>query len=155
MHTGTVSRGAAALFFLFLTMPLCSRGIYHTCDLEIVNTGGRKVKARVEIADTYQKRQHGLMFRRSLDKNSGMLFMFPYSRHRSFWMKNTYLPLSIAYINEKGIIIRILQMKPLDTSVTYDSKGPARYALEMNQGWFKKNRIKRGCRVLLNGCIGQ
>ncbi len=70
-------------------------------------------------------------------------------------MKNTYVPLTIAYINDSGIITQLIDMRPLDTSVTYNSKKPARYALEMKQGWFKRHKIRKGSRVLLNGCIGQ
>lgn len=144
----------AALIFLFLADTAMS-GIYRTCRLSIINSAGTRVYARVEIADTLQKRNHGLMFRQSLDKNSGMLFIFFGTRHRSFWMKNTLIPLTIAYIDEKGIITQLIKMRPLDASVTYESEKPAKYALEMKQGWFRKHKIRKGSRVLLNGCIGQ
>lgn len=84
-----------------------------------------------------------------------MLFVFPGERHRRFWMKNTYLPLSIAYVNRYGIINEIYDMEPLDSSRVYPSMYPAQYAIEVNRGWFKRNNIKKGCRVLLHGCIGK
>jgi len=71
------------------------------------------------------------------------LFVFEAAAVQSFWMRNTYIPLSIAYIDENGIIVRIKDMEPLDlTSVTSDY--PAQYALEVNKGWFKKRGIKEG-----------
>jgi len=155
LNTATVSKALLSLLLLLFTAPGVNGGLYRVCSLKIVNSSGTSVSAEVEIADSWQQRQHGLMFRRVLDKNRGMLFIFPDSRRRSFWMKNTHVPLSVAYIDEKGAILRILDMKPLDISITYDSGQPARYALEMNRGWFRKNKIRKGCRVLLNGCIGQ
>ncbi len=109
----------------------------------------------VEIADTPEKRMRGLMFRRYLPQNSGMLFIFSSEDYRNFWMKNTYIPLSIAYIGSDRIINEIYQMKPLDISVTYPSKLPARYSLEVNRGWFGKNNISAGGIIKFNGCFGK
>ena len=100
----------------------------------------------VELATTDESRNTGLMFRESLSYNSGMLFMFPDSRPLSFWMKDTYIPLSIAYLNEAGEILNIEHMFPFNlTSVK--SLGNARYALEMNKGWFRENGIAVGDKV--------
>jgi uncharacterized protein len=123
------------------------------CNLIIVNRDKRRIQVAAEIADTQHTRTYGLMNRKSLAKNSGMLFVFNTEKYLSFWMKNTYIPLSIAYIDKKGVIRDIQHMKPLDTSVTYPSKYPVKYALEVNRGWFKKNNIKPGCIVYLNGCL--
>lgn len=98
----------------------------------------------VEVAADEPARRRGLMFRSSLAPDSGMLFVFESDEQRSFWMHNTYIPLSIAFINSAGVIINILEMTPLDTTVRYLSEGPARYALEMNSGWFTLNSIKSG-----------
>ena len=87
------------------------------------------------------------MFRESLSYNAGMLFMFPDSGPRSFWMKNTYIPLSIAYLNESGRILNIECMTPHNLS-SVPSNGNAKYALEMNQGWFQDNNIIIGDKVL-------
>ena len=103
---------------------------------------------RVEVANTPLKRSIGLMYRKELDSDSGMLFVFPESKSRSFWMKDTHIPLSIAYINENGIITNIENMDPFSLdSIT--SKGACRYALETNRGWFKSNDIKPGCKVMI------
>lgn len=83
------------------------------------------------------------MNRDELTANTGMLFIFPDNRTRSFWMKNTRIPLSIAYINSDLEIVRISDMKPFST-VRVPSLYPARYALEMNRGWFENNDIAKG-----------
>lgn len=151
----TASKYLAVTVPLLFLSGMALTGALKICNISIINAGGKKITARVEIADTWQKRNHGLMFRRVLDKNGGMLFVFPETRLRSFWMKNTYVPLTIAYIDDRGIITQLLDMRPLDTSVTYNSEKPARFALEMKQGWFKRHKISIGSRVLLNGCISQ
>jgi hypothetical protein len=125
------------------------------CGISISNNYNKSVFLRVEIADTDSRRQTGLMYRGSLDENSGMLFVFENEHRLNFWMKNTLIPLSIAYIGRNGLIKDIINMKPLDTSVTYPSSGPALYAIEVNAGWFKKNNITVGCRINLNGCFGK
>ncbi len=125
------------------------------CDILVINAHNRRIRLTVEVVNRSKTRQKGLMFRRNLNKNYGMLFVFEREQYRRFWMKNTYIPLSIAYINKYGIINEIYDMKPLDTSPIYPSIYPAQYAIEVNQGWFARNKIKKGCRVLLHGCIGE
>ena len=83
------------------------------------------------------------MFRTSLAPDSGMLFIFEKEAFRYFWMKNTHIPLSIAYISRNSVIIDILEMAPEDTT-RYPSSGPAIYVLEMNAGWFQTAGIKPG-----------
>ena len=102
----------------------------------------------IETADSPFKRSVGLMYRKKLDPNSGMLFVFPDSDQRSFWMKDTHIPLSIAYIDENGIITNIEKMNPLETTGVKSSK-PCKYALEVNQGWFAKNGISAGDKIKL------
>jgi uncharacterized membrane protein (UPF0127 family) len=87
------------------------------------------------------------MFRRSLGESEGMLFMYDSPRMMSFWMKNTRIPLSIAFLDREGIIVNIEQMRPYDDSVRYRSAAPAQYALEMNRGWFERNGVGVGDRV--------
>lgn len=123
------------------------------CIISIINNSGIKKNISVELAVTENEKQQGLMFRRELSKNSGMLFVFSNEENLSFWMKNTYLPLSIAYIDRSGRIVDIQNMKPLDTSITYPSKKKAMYALEMNAGWFSENGITEGSRILFNKCF--
>ncbi|MCO4772957.1 MAG: DUF192 domain-containing protein [Deltaproteobacteria bacterium] len=109
-----------------------------------VDVGGKRVRA--EIASTDAQRARGLMYRRSMGKNDGMLFVYPTPEPLSFWMKNTYLPLSIAYIDTRGAIVHIEDMKPLTTN-SHPSPKPVPYALEMNKGWFEKNGIDVGAKV--------
>lgn len=102
---------------------------------------------RVEIADTPKKREKGLMHRKKLSENEGMLFVFEESKILHFWMKNTSIPLSIAFINEDFEIIQIEDMYPYDLVNIHTSKAEAKYALEVNQGWFKQNNIKVGNKI--------
>ncbi len=101
----------------------------------------------VEVVDDPRSREQGLMFRKSMPEDEGMLFIFEYSQMQSFWMKNTFLPLDIAFISEQGVIINILTMKPLDEGPRYRSLAPALYVVETNAGWFGKNGIKAGDKV--------
>jgi uncharacterized membrane protein (UPF0127 family) len=98
---------------------------------------------RVEVARTEKEKERGLMFRERLGKDEGMLFVYEGEGIRSFWMKNTRLPLSIAFIDKRGKIVDIQDMEPFSLQ-TYISAYPAKYALEMNRGWFKRNGIKVG-----------
>lgn len=112
-------------------------------DLPVValKLGGHEIW--VEVANKEATRSSGLMFRQEMDWNNGMLFVFPDSAQRYFWMKNTLIPLSIAFMDEKGVILNILEMPP-QTEQTFPSNGPARFALEMNAGWFTKEGLKPG-----------
>ncbi len=103
-------------------------------------------KLTAEVAATDSTRTTGLMHRRMMPENRGMLFVFAYAQPQSFWMMNTYIPLSIAYVDEHGVIVHITDMKPLTTD-PHPSVKPAKYALEMNQGWFAKRGIKAGARI--------
>ena len=114
-----------------------------------------KVSLKVEIADSPSEREKGLMFRYSMPDDRGMLFVFENERNLAFWMKNTFIPLDIAYISARGLINEIYRMEPLDYSKVYTSKKPAKYALEVNAGWFKKNGIKPGMKMDFNGCLGK
>jgi uncharacterized membrane protein (UPF0127 family) len=101
----------------------------------------------VEVAHTHPARSEGLMFRQSMGENSGMLFVFPYTGHHSMWMMNTVIPLSVAFLDEKGVILNIEDMVP-NTKTAHSSAGAAKYALEMNLGWFKTRKIKVGTPVM-------
>jgi uncharacterized protein len=108
-------------------------------------SGGKKVEVRVEIADGPFEQQRGLMYRTSLGEDRGMLFVYRREQPLSFWMKNTKIPLSIAYIDSKGRITDILDMKPLDDKPPhYVSSEPVQYALEVNQGFFDERGVKVG-----------
>lgn len=99
-----------------------------------------------EIAATPETRERGLMFRYDMKDAEGMLFVFPTAQRQSFWMKNTPLPLSIAFIDARGVILNIRDMTPFTTD-GHPSEGEALYALEMNRGWFAQRGIKAGDRV--------
>ena len=100
----------------------------------------------VETADTQETQEKGLMERESMDEDWGMLFVYDRDSRKSFWMKNTKIPLSIAYIGADGTIREIYDMEPLSTR-TVDSRYSVRYALEVNQGAFQRHGIKTGDKV--------
>ncbi len=109
-----------------------------------LSIGGHKIIA--EIATRPDQRATGLMNRFSLQPDHGMLFVFERSEPLAFWMKNTYIPLSIAFIDERGRIVNIEDMAP-QTEVSHWSTAPARYALEMRKAWFAERGIRPGDRV--------
>lgn len=102
----------------------------------------------VEIADNDEKRAYGLMFRASLQKDHGMLFIFKNEERRSFWMKNTLIPLAIGFFDKNKKLVDIQEMVPAvigeKAPRSYTSRVSAMYALEMEQGWFDKNKIRLG-----------
>ena len=100
----------------------------------------------VEVAATEEARAQGLMHRRILPENRGMLFVFRESAQHAMWMMNTYIPLSVAFLDERGRIINIADMQP-HTRDTHAAAKPARFALEVNRGWFAKRGIGPGVRI--------
>jgi uncharacterized membrane protein (UPF0127 family) len=101
---------------------------------------------RAEVAQTDRERQIGLMHRETMPVNDGMLFVFEQASAQCFWMRNTLIPLSIAFLADDGTIVNIEDMKP-QTEESHCSAKPVRYALEMNQGWFAKRGVKPGMRL--------
>jgi hypothetical protein len=106
--------------------------------------GGHKVT--VEVAHTEPARTQGLMHRRMLPEQRGMLFVFERIDRHAMWMMNTYVPLSVAFLDAQGVIINIADMAPHTTNA-HGATQPAKYALEVNQGWFRKRGIGPGARV--------
>ena len=102
---------------------------------------------RAEVAHTFETRAQGLMFRRSLGPNEGMFFVFPQAEIHCMWMKNTLIPLSVAFIDEKGRIVSISEMQP-QTETPHCAVDRAQFALEMSAGWFAAKGIKAGARIL-------
>ena len=100
-----------------------------------------------EVADTVAARVQGLMYRTSLAPNSGMLFVYEQPAMECMWMKNTLVPLSVAFMDDRGTIINIARMRP-QTEVSHCTDRPASYALEMVQGWFARNGIRPGAVLL-------
>lgn len=105
------------------------------------------VAVRSEVASNAATREAGLMHREKLEDGQGMLFVFSAPQPMSFWMQNTKLPLSIAYINAAGIIREIHDMKPFDTTPVQSVFPDILYALEVPQGWFQRNKILPGDRI--------
>jgi len=101
---------------------------------------------RAEVVDAPETRARGLMYRKSMPANHGMLFVFPDVERQCFWMKNTIIPLSIAFLDDHGAIVNIADMQP-QTEDNHCSERPVRYALEMNQGWFAAKNIRPGFKI--------
>jgi uncharacterized membrane protein (UPF0127 family) len=101
---------------------------------------------RVEVATNDEQRATGLMNRGKLAKNDGMLFVFDEPGYHTMWMKNTLIPLSVAFVDGDGIILNIVDMQP-QTLDPHAAAGPARYAIETNKGWFAERRVKAGDKV--------
>ena len=115
-----------------------------TLPLVELKAGMHLIKA--EVAADFPSRGRGLMHRKSLAPNAGMLFVFDGAAIHCMWMKNTYIPLSVAFLDEKGAIINIADMQP-HSEQSHCAARPALYALEMTQGWFAQRGIKAGARL--------
>ena len=100
----------------------------------------------MSVARTFQQQKQGLMHKKKLAANAGMLFEYSEKKILNFWMKNTLIPLSIAFIDPSGRINEILDMEPQDEQ-SVQSKHPSKYALEVNKGWFQENNISVGDKV--------
>lgn len=109
-----------------------------------LSAGMHRISA--ELARTPAERAIGLMHRKSMPQHAGMIFVFDQAEPLCFWMKNTLIPLSIAFLKDDGTILNIEEMKPLNLE-SHCSAVPARYALEMNAGWFAKRGLKPGDRI--------
>ena len=117
-------------------------------DIKIIRQDGVELTVSAEIAEKTEDRNHGFMERKNIPDGTGMLFIFDRDQILAFWMKNTPHPLSIAYIDSKGKIRDIYDMTPYSTA-SIKSSGSVRYALEVPQGWYKKNGITVGDTVVL------
>ena len=130
-----------ALSALALTLALTARA-----ELPVVELAAGMHLIRAELADTFATRVQGLMHREKLGQNAGMLFMFEEAGIQCMWMKNTLIPLSVAFLDDSGAIINVADMQPR-TEATHCAARPARYALEMARGWFAERGIKPGARL--------
>jgi uncharacterized protein len=144
-------RLACAIFVFFLA----GCGGSHDSPRAVIKTGDDEVVVHVEIADTSAERARGLMGRTELADDAGMVFAFPQGSTTPFWMKDTLIPLSIAYYGADGRIVRILDMEPCrrDPCPVYDPHATYRGALEVNQGEFRRWGVEVGdtLRVIGNG----
>jgi uncharacterized membrane protein (UPF0127 family) len=119
-----------------------------TTTVVFVNAEGDQVELLVEVADESAERSRGLMFRESLAEDAGMIFVYESDHQGSFYMRNTLIPLSIAWVVADGTIIDIQDMEP-ETLTSHSPGQPYRYAIEVNQGWYQRNGIAVGDAVLL------
>ena len=111
-----------------------------------IDNGSNKIKVFTEVADEPEEWTTGLMFRESLNENEGMLFIFNDNKERIFWMKNTLIPLDIIFISDSLEIVNIAEAEPckVDPCELYNSEMPAKYVLEVNQGFSRRNNIHAG-----------
>ena len=142
----------------FLSLPLlapsqgCSKGERGRSarpaerDPGLISISVKGKTLHVEVVDTPETMRKGLMYRKSLERDRGMLFVYEEERRLSFWMANTSIPLSIAFIREDGTIVDIQDMTPFDER-PHVSAEPAQFALEVNQGWFREHGVRVGDRV--------
>lgn len=137
----------AGLLALFATF--CNLG--HAQDTPQMDLQRTKITAGMYLIDTLvaatpEQRAIGLMFRPQMPQSEGMLFIFDHPSEQCFWMKNTLLPLTAAFVADDGTIVNLADMKP-QTTESHCSEKPVRYVLEMNQGWFAKKGIKAGFKL--------
>lgn len=138
--------------FVLLSFSACERKVdpavsspFSGRTVELVLSGHR---LQVEVADTPARQARGLMFRRELAENKGMIFVYSTPQQASFYMRDTYIPLSIAFIDRAGVILEIRDMEPLDETSVRSRSDAVLYAIEANQGWFAERGIGPGTRVL-------
>ena len=146
IHHQRSAVGFPRIFLMAIVIFSFLKGTLSACPLELP-TASLPINGHtlvVELAATPQSRACGLAKRSTLDANRGMLFVYPGPGRRTFWMKDTWIPLSIAFLDEDGKIINIEIMSPDQTLMKYHSRAPARYALEVNQGWFAEHGVDVG-----------
>jgi len=135
---------AALILSVALLSPACKRDTsVPSTDYGLIHMQVGNQPFTLELAATDKTRQHGLMHRQSLPADRGMLFVFPDEAPRSFWMRNTLIPLDIVYLDAAGKVVSISQMKPLDETGV-PSLGPAKYAIELNEGAAARSGVKVG-----------
>ncbi len=138
----TVLKWLAGLTLLASAFPAFSSET--TLPVRQLSAGMYRIDA--EVADTPAGLQRGLMFRQELGQQSGMLFLFPYAGTQCMWMRNTLVPLSVAFLRDDGTVVNIEDMAP-QTETSHCSSEPVRAALEMNEGWFARHGIKPGMQI--------
>lgn len=133
-----------ALLLACLASAAAAQGVPQ--DLPAITLTAGMHNIRAAVAQTDEQLTTGLMYRRQMAQHEGMLFVYDYPARRCFWMKNTILPLSIAFLADDGTVVNIEDMQP-QTLDSHCSTQPVRYALEMHQGWFAKRGIKAGSKL--------
>jgi uncharacterized membrane protein (UPF0127 family) len=138
------------IFIFGLSFWLLGAGL--TFEKQKIKVGA--VEISVEVARTQAQLSRGLMDRTEMPESSGMLFIFPNEETRHFWMKDTFIPLSIGFFNKNQILVDIQDMLPVNsvlqvTIPQYQSRKPAQFALEVNKGWFQRHKLKLGAKLHL------
>ena len=129
-------------------------GTLPTATITLIGATGARLELTVEVARTAAERSHGLMFRDDLAEERGMLFVYQRETKVGFWMKNTKIPLSIAFIAADGTILETKEMKPLSNALNAPARA-YRYALEVNRGWFERHGLGSGDRVEIPADAGR
>ena len=137
------------LFLILVSSSCSSKTNLPIKKLTIVNSEGKEISVKAEIASTFEERKNGFMFRQEIPDGTGMLFIFEEEQILDFWMKNTPHPLSIAYIDKNGKIRDILDMTPFSLA-DVSSSTKVLYALEVPQGWYEKVNVKVGDKLKLD-----
>jgi uncharacterized membrane protein (UPF0127 family) len=135
-----------ALMALSASLMTLAHGQEAQTNLQRVKLSAGMYQIDAQVAQTPEQRQVGLMFRKEMPQTEGMIFVFEQAATQCFWMKNTLLPLTAAFIADDGRIVNLADMKPL-TEESHCSEEPVRFVLEMNQGWFAKKNIKKGAKL--------
>ena len=136
---------AGCLLFSFLTTRAGAQGMPQTqLKRATLNAGVHLIQ--VQLAQDFEQRQIGLMWRKEMPQNEGMLFVFEQPAMQCFWMRNTLLPLTAAFVSDDGSIVNLADMKPMNDD-SHCSTKPVRFVLEMNQGWFAKRNIQAGFKL--------
>ena len=135
------ARVLAALLFLTASLGAWADVVFKKSQVKV---GAHALK--VEVAAEEEQRMQGMMYRKSMGAEEGMLFIFDEPAYHSMWMKNTLIPLSVAFLDKDGVILNILDMEP-QTLDSHMAAGPAVYAIETNKGWFAAKKIKPGDKV--------
>ena len=143
MNDSWARRAGAIAVLSFAALASAQDGLQKLAQVRL-NAGIHNINA--ELASTPQQREIGLMFRTAMPANDGMLFAFEQPGKQCFWMRNTLIPLSVAFIGDDGSVVNIDDMKP-QTDDSHCSARPVRFVLEMNEGWFAKRGIKAGSRL--------
>jgi uncharacterized membrane protein (UPF0127 family) len=134
------------LLALFASLMASALAQQAQTDLQRVKLSAGMYQIDAQVAQTAEQRQIGLMFRKEMPQAEGMIFVFEQPATQCFWMRNTLLPLTAAFVADDGRIVNLADMKP-QTDDSHCSEEPVRFVLEMNQGWFARKNIKKGAKL--------
>jgi uncharacterized membrane protein (UPF0127 family) len=141
----TVTCTLAMIFSLAFSVCVFAQGVPQTqLPRTTLNAGMHLLQ--VQLAQNFEQRQIGLMWRKEMPQNEGMLFIFEQASVQCFWMRNTLIPLTAAFVADDGTIVNLADMKPMSDE-SHCSTKPVRFVLEMNQGWFAKRNIQAGYKL--------